>query len=483
MMLARSDCSVRHTNVHGLMERLRLPSRYEDLDATFRAKLRPNADLNALIIKSFQEMSITGGVRFLPMFGRSGSGKTSAALELGTHLPSCHVVKLAASEIDSLDKLQQRVGWAIAGLPPGKALLVFVIDQYEEVSGEREAIPKRFVEYVSMIDRSATGKHPVLFMWLTTSVEFQRLLSEATTRNRRVLASSDFELKGPPRQDWTTIIEQTFSFHNHGRSLADFGLLRTEIEGVGRSCDTIGAAVEEIAGRLAVVRGQPIVDLSNYQVLMLWPVTDGERIAKVSQFSDARAGYVLDWNAWYRHLGDDDKRTLPLNEYNRARLYFDVRLIPIAAADLMPLCRYPERVDYVPADVYLTRLSKTHFFSILTNQWNADTYAPLRERDSERAREARTWYAEITDQSVFIGRRLANALRALGLKAQHEATVESSFSSIRADVLAEVDARPSQRIVELKVFAPRNTIPSAIRDQVRYTLKKHAQFAGYIPRQ
>ena len=476
----RSGCRHLRVVIRRRMERVRLPSRYEDLDVTFRAKLRPNADLNDIVIKSFQEMRVAGGIRFLPMFGHSGSGKTSAALELSTHLPSCQVLKLASSEMESFDKLKQRVAWAITQLPVGKELLVFVVDQYEEVSGEKEAIPKRFVEYLSLIDRSETGKYPVLFIWLTTSLDFQRLLSDATTRNRRILASPTFELLGPPPATWPNIIEETFSFHNHGQALADYGLLRGDIEGLDKKYDTIGAAVRDVALRLAESHQQPMVDLSNYQVLMLWPVTDGERIAKINQFVDARSGYVLDWNAWWRHLSAEDKKNLPLDNYNKTRMYFDVRLIPIAAADLMPLCMHPERRDYVPAEGYLKRLSQTHFYSILTNRWVPENYSPLRERDSTRASEARKWYETITGDPVLVGRRLAGALRKMGLAARHEAPIATIYSSIRADVLVEVETRPARRIVELKVFSGKSTTPSAIRDQVRITLKRHAQLAGYI---
>jgi hypothetical protein len=75
------------------------------------------------------------------------------------------------------------------------------------------------------------------------------------------------------------------------------------------------------------------------QVVMLWPVTDATRISRIANFTHPREGYQLDWNAWYRELSRPDREQLPHEAYNRARLYFDMRLVPIAAADLRPLCR------------------------------------------------------------------------------------------------------------------------------------------------
>ncbi|WP_437291170.1 ATP-binding protein [Sorangium sp. So ce406] len=457
-----------------------LPSRYENLDIAFRGRLRPSAELNQLVINAFKGMKISGGIRFLPVFGLSGSGKTSAALELGTHLPECLVTTLERTQIESVDSLQQTMARHFMQRPSGKELLIFVVDQYEEVTAEKESVPKRFVESLSLLDRSQLGRYPILILWLTTSRDFQKLLCDATTRNRRVLVEDGFELHGPPRAEWSSIVEETFSFHNHGKSLADFEVMPEDIARISASADTLGTAVEHVGSRLHE-HSRSIVDLSNYQVIMLWPVTDGKRLAQVVRFTDARSGYKLQWESWYRSLNKLDQKQLPLQEYNRARLYFDMRLIPIAAADLMPLCKNLHDSAYIPKN--LSRFTKTHFYYILNDAWNPDAYSPQRERDSERATNAKAWYADITSRPVFVGQRIAAALRELGVDASHEAEVRSAHAAMRADVLVVRPGRPTQRIVELKVFAPKNTTPSGIRDAVRTTLKRHAQFAGFIPRQ
>ena len=218
---------------------------------------------------------------------------------------------------------------------------------------------------------------------------------------------------------------------------------------------------------------------------MLWPVTDGLRIARVSGFTNAREGYKLDWNAFYRTLNDDDKRTLSLTGLNRARLYFDVRLVPIAAADLHALCADLNEPDLQPSQSYLDRFKKSHFFSIVNETWDPTAYSPLRERDSDRANRAREWYDGVaTERPVQLGRRIARCLTLLGLDAEHERSIRSPYSTVRADVA--IDRWQSTRrtcIVELKALNSEGTRPSSIKDAIRTTLKRHAQFAGFVPQQ
>ena len=84
----------------------KLPSRYEDLDVVFRGRLRPDQQLIAAVKAAHQAMNINGGIRFLPIFGKSGSGKTSSASELGTHLPEVRVASLPRVAIDSAELLR-----------------------------------------------------------------------------------------------------------------------------------------------------------------------------------------------------------------------------------------------------------------------------------------------------------------------------------------------------------------------------------------
>ena len=217
---------------------------------------------------------------------------------------------------------------------------------------------------------------------------------------------------------------------------------------------------------------------------MLWPVTDGLRISRVQQFTDPRQGYKLDWNAWYRQLNSDDQQQLPVREYNRARLYFDMPLVPVAAADLFPLCRELDNNSFELGRSYLERFEKTHFFSIVSGKWNPDSFAPLRERESQRANEARDWYATVTSQPTQLGRRIAKCLEKLGLSATHEQTVSSRHGKVRADVLIDrAPVSPPSVLVEMKAFSPENTMPSTICQAVATTLKRHAQFAGFLQRQ
>lgn len=462
---------------------LKLPSRYEDLDVAFRGRLKANKALLELVKSSFTGMQIAGGIRFLPIYGESGSGKSSAAFELGSHLPEAHVFQLPRSAIESPTELTGVVSKELKQLDgTPKKLMVAVIDQYEEAAAQKSAIPTSFVEALALLDRGELRNTRILFLWLTTNLEFQRSLAEATTRNRRILVKPDFIHLGPEKSEWPEIIEETFRFHND-RDLSDFELIQEDLVEVSRGAETLGTAIEHVGSRLAQ-HVHTLHDLSTYQVIMLWPVTDGLRITRVQQFTDARQGYKLDWNAWYRQLNEEDQRQLPLKALNRARLYFDLRLIPIAAADLHPLCKDLDNDDFVLHKSYLERFEKTHLFSIIKGTWDPSTYTPLRERESERANAARSWYESVTSKPTAIGKRLAKTFKELGLTADHEQTISSSHGKVRADILVIRDGfTPQNAIIELKAFSPDNTMPSSICEQIRITLRRHAQFAGFLERQ
>jgi hypothetical protein len=141
---------------------LRLPSRYEDLDVAFRGRLRPNAQLIELVKKAFASMQVSGGIRFLPIYGESGSGKTSATLELGTHLPEVRVINLSRDAIESQDRLKSEIR------SRDDNPIVAVVDQYEEVVAQRENVPTTFIEWLSLLDRGELRARKILFIWLTT---------------------------------------------------------------------------------------------------------------------------------------------------------------------------------------------------------------------------------------------------------------------------------------------------------------------------
>lgn len=370
--------------MNSLANPLRLPSRYEDLDVAFRGRLKPNQDLLALVKTAYASMQLSGGIRFLPIYGESGGGKSSAAFELGTHLPEAHVFQLPRSSVESPSELTGVVAAERKKIEhTSKQLMIAVVDQYEEAAAQKTDVPTSFVEALALLDRGELRSTRILFVWLTTSKDFQKALADATTRNRRILVNDKFELSGPAKSEWPDIVEETFRFHNE-RDLSDFEIIREDLEEIARNNETIGGAIEQVGLRLAQ-HVHTLHDLSTYQVIMLWPVTDGQRITRVQQFTDARQGYKLDWNAWYRQLNEDDRRQLPLRELNRARLYFDLRLVPIAAADLHPLCKDLDDDEFVLHKSYLDRFQNTHLYSIVNGTWDSSSYKPLRERESERA--------------------------------------------------------------------------------------------------
>lgn len=159
---------------------INLPSRYEDLDEAYRGRLVPNPNLIDIVDKASKAMKISGGIRFLPIYGESDSGKSSASRELSTHMPDVLCSVLERDEIELKDHLIEKIT-SINKKNPEK-ILIFVIDQYEENVEGREKIPTQFVETLSLIDRGAIRKIPSIFIWLTTSPEFRDFLVDNWVR-------------------------------------------------------------------------------------------------------------------------------------------------------------------------------------------------------------------------------------------------------------------------------------------------------------
>ncbi|MHA7240482.1 hypothetical protein [Arthrobacter sp. TMS1-12-1] len=457
---------------------IELPSRYEDLRPAFRAQLRPNRSLIEKVKLAHKKMSISKGVRFLPVYGLSGAGKTSAALELATHLQGVNVVPLPPKVVDGNQTLE-------SALPQTSAtLIIAVIDQYEEAVARREDVPTRFVEALSRLDR-ARFHTPVLFIWLTTSRDFQRDLAAATSRNSRLLVDESFELQALPQDQWSDVIEETFDFHNEGKELADFQVLRSDIQQIAAAAPSLGTAIEQVGEQFDA---DVLHDISEYQLVMVWPVTDGVRLSNVRSFTNPRAGYKLDWNSFYRALNSNDQSQLPLDAYNKARLYFDVRLVPVQVADLHSICLNLDNPDKPPARSYVEGFRSTHLFNVVSDTFEPESYRPMKDHGNattapQRSARARDWYSEATRHPTHIGRRIAAVLTADGFPARAEREVKTPHSRVVADVLMErVGSERDKVIIELKAFSPDSTTPSKIATQIRGTLRKHAELAGYLER-
>ena len=456
-----------------------LPSRYEDLEEAYRGRLKPNNPLNQLIQKAVKSMSISGGIRFLPIYGKSGSGKSCASREIDRHLPETHVFLLDRDEIEDGDKLLERIHREKRN---DNVCLIGVIDQFEEQVSGKENIPSQFIEKLSIYDRSHLKDIPTLFIWLTTNRDFQKELENSTSRNRRLLLESDFEVSGPSRESWPSIIKETFTFHNSEKPLADYNVVEKDLYDICQDALTVGEALESV-GVLLSERIPSLQDLSEYQVILVWPVADGTRMQRVLQFSRPREGYLLNWDAWQRELTAQDRDTLPLQEYNRTRLYFDVRIVPLRVADIHKLCQNLDDDPETFSKTYMQWFQNTHLYQILSGNWDNYDYSPVKERESQRSEAAKTWYASVTNQPTKIGRRLSLILKELGENATYEEDIKSKYSKVRADVFIESsDRNPKKQILELKVFSSQNTMPSSIKEQVKITLRRHAQFAGFISR-
>lgn len=413
---------------------MKLPSRYEDLEESYRGRLLPNVSLNSKIKSAIKSMSISGGIRFLVAYGESGAGKSSSTIELKTHLPDVHTFLLSDEEIKNKKLLLERISHEHK-FHPNKTLIP-IIDQFEENVAGKENIPTQFVEFISLFDRNELKNIPTIFIWLTTSKDFQTSLVTATSRNKRILLDEKFEIIGPKKEQWLNIIKDNFSIHNQEKSLSDYLIIDSDIESIVFSNVTLGSTIEQV-GSLLAEHIDDIQDLSEYIVILFWPVADSTRNQRVLQFSRARDAYKLDWEAFYRELSQEEKKQLPLDVYNRTRLYFDMRVIPVRVADLHKLCMNLNDDNITLGKTYLDRFSKTHFFHVVNETWETYDYAPVRERQSERSTEAATWYTDVTSQPTLLGKRLAKILTNLDLDAKHEHEIKTEFSTVRSDVFVE----------------------------------------------
>ncbi|MEZ6046787.1 MAG: hypothetical protein R3C11_14650 [Planctomycetaceae bacterium] len=426
-------------------------------------------------------MTINGGIRFLPIYGESGSGKSSASRELPTHMPSVTCQVLSREDIETKEQLVKTV--TELHKYNNDKTLVLIVDQYEENVKGKESIPTQFIEYLSLLDRDEFRHIPAIFLWLTTSKTFRDALVEATTRNKRILQADNFEIYGPQKVEWPKIIEETFSFHNSEKQLADYTIIESDLTKLSHKATTIGECIEDV-GRLLGEHLDDLEDISEYLLVILWPVADSARNQRVLQFSRPRDGYKLNWDAWYAELNNDDKRTLPLKELNRTRLYFDCRVIPLRTADLHKLCLDLDDDSKSLADTYLNRFRKTHFFLVISDNWAQYDFNPLRERESQRSLDAKKWYEGVTAKPVLLGKRISKILSECGLDCKHEFKIKTNNSSVIADIFVETsDNEKPKKIIELKAYATSNTTPSAIKEQIKTTLKKHAQLAGFLSRQ
>ena len=429
---------------------IRLPSRYEDLNEAYKGRLVPNPALLSLINSAYKSMKISGGIRFLPIYGESGSGKSCAAREVDSHLPESKVILLSRSEIENDQALLRRIEGERRDIPTD-SVIVAVVDQFEEIVSTKEDVPSQFIEKISILDRSHLQSIPVIFIWLTTSRGFQKNLVEATSRNRRILLSDDFTISGPEKSEWPKIINETFSFHNDERPLSDFQIINQDLEAISRKVDTIGAAITETANVLSREMDN-LQNLSEYRVVMVWPVSDALRSQRVLQFGRPRDGYTLNWDVWQTELNTEDRSQLPLKEFNRARLYFDLRLIPVRVADLHKLCLDLDNESPNLGQTYLERFRNTHLHHIVSGSWANYDYNPVRERESQRAEEARLWYSTITTEPTKLGRRLSKIFCSLGLNARYQEDIKSVYSTVRADVFIDPSTNVNKKqIIELGV--------------------------------
>jgi hypothetical protein len=145
-----------------------------------------------------RSINVNGGLRFLPVYGESGSGKSSAARELGTHLPAAKVFEVPRIAIGSFEELKGFLREQQMIIPTEYELLAAVVDQYEEAVAAKGDIPSQFVEWLSLLDRDPEfNKSPWLFLWLTTSRDFRHPATGGYSQRRGSSCTDRAAKSGP----------------------------------------------------------------------------------------------------------------------------------------------------------------------------------------------------------------------------------------------------------------------------------------------
>lgn len=230
-----------------LLSRLSLPDRYERLESALGSQVAnlvvpPSDEERNSLDYIAQEISTRDEGILVPLYGPSGAGKTTFASNVNLWKPNYFTNTLDyEGEIES-DELTRATKEFVYELPANEDRIVPInIDH-------RERNPPNDVELSSIkrFLRTKPAGLPTLILWPETSRDVAEEISERYTD---IAGPTSIDLpvviRGPDRDMWSGIAEDTLRLVNNIDSLADLGVNPQDYD--VREYDSIGRYMRQIS--------------------------------------------------------------------------------------------------------------------------------------------------------------------------------------------------------------------------------------------
>ncbi len=251
-----------------LLEQLRLPSRFESLVAAIGPEVAqilvaPEDHVLDVFRECALHIKARGRGLFLPLYARSGTGKTTLVTSVGSWLPEEFgpTARLAGGDV-SADRLRQ-IAEALSddhGLPANeKRVLVINVD-------DRESDPpsdKELSQIKSFLRENGVGSRS-LVVWPETSLTTAtKMATDFEERAGKSPVSIPARVSGPPIESWQDTAVATLKLVNGLDSLEELGVdprtydPRTE-QTLGDFLDRIGNDFVALLAKLLAETRKPL---------------------------------------------------------------------------------------------------------------------------------------------------------------------------------------------------------------------------------
>lgn len=257
----------------GVLQKLKLPSRYESLVAAVGPKvaqllIEPSGDTLDIFSRAASHIQVQGSGLFLPVFADPGTGKTTLISSLGSWISGSYgpTVKLANEESKEItfEKLRKKVADAVSenDIPSNDhRILVINIDGRESdgpSSGELSEI-KMFLREPGA-EYGKPGSR-ILLVWLTTKEALSREMSK---EYENVAGSSPVnipvQVKGPDPGAWQQIASNTLELVNDFSGLDELGVNPCDYEPA--EYNSIGDFLQKISSDFVELKHRMLSSMS-----------------------------------------------------------------------------------------------------------------------------------------------------------------------------------------------------------------------------
>jgi hypothetical protein len=209
-----------------LLSQLSLPDRYERLverlgSEVVNVLVPPASRENDAILALAQEVRTRDEGILVPLFAKSGTGKTTFASNLVNWHPSEFTSTLVYEELVTYDAMTSKLREFTNSLPANEYRIVPIVLDH------RESAPPTDAELASIkrFLRTKPAKLSTLILWPETNIENARSIAE---RYKTIAGDTSIELplclEGPDRKTWKDIALNTLHLANSVESLENLGV-------------------------------------------------------------------------------------------------------------------------------------------------------------------------------------------------------------------------------------------------------------------